>query len=348
MQTVAARYGISGVGLGKVCRRHRIPVPGRGYWQQVRAGHRRKQKELPPLNGKEKADTVVLTPRTPSARRTQESALPVMQVEVSQELVAPHREVEKALRSLRGARKGEWGVLVPRAARRLDIRVTAGCLDRALRIMDAVLKAAETLGHRVAITAEPPQRACLQVNGEEIRFSLQEQLERVAHRSTPDDRFKAIAQSWFQPPKFDYVPTGRLQLKIESSDGGRNRWSDGKRRTLEDHLGHFLRGLTLAAEARVAGRARAAEYEQRRREETERRIEADRRRWEEKRREEALLRQVRDWITARDVRLYLIELRKAARVMVPSNLGVDSAESWISWAASYAQRLDPVSQARRG
>lgn len=49
VHTVAARYGISDVGLAKVCRRHRIPLPGRGYWQQLRAGQRLWRQPLPPL-----------------------------------------------------------------------------------------------------------------------------------------------------------------------------------------------------------------------------------------------------------------------------------------------------------
>jgi len=31
MIKVAANYGISDVGLNKICKKHRIPVPGRGY-----------------------------------------------------------------------------------------------------------------------------------------------------------------------------------------------------------------------------------------------------------------------------------------------------------------------------
>lgn len=33
---VAAKYNISAVALGKVCRKLQIPLPGRGYWDQER------------------------------------------------------------------------------------------------------------------------------------------------------------------------------------------------------------------------------------------------------------------------------------------------------------------------
>lgn len=38
LAVVAARFGITGVALRKKCVRHSVPVPGRGYWQQLKAG----------------------------------------------------------------------------------------------------------------------------------------------------------------------------------------------------------------------------------------------------------------------------------------------------------------------
>ena len=35
---VAAELGISGVALGKICRRHEVPVPARGHWAKLAAG----------------------------------------------------------------------------------------------------------------------------------------------------------------------------------------------------------------------------------------------------------------------------------------------------------------------
>jgi hypothetical protein len=46
MSTLAIEFGISDRGLAKVCGRHRIPVPPRGYWAKVAAGERPK---VPPF-----------------------------------------------------------------------------------------------------------------------------------------------------------------------------------------------------------------------------------------------------------------------------------------------------------
>ncbi len=40
MQQLAKELGVSEVGLAKTCRRHRIPVPPRGYWAKKRRGRR--------------------------------------------------------------------------------------------------------------------------------------------------------------------------------------------------------------------------------------------------------------------------------------------------------------------
>lgn len=46
---VAAKYGISDVMLGKVCRKLSIPVPGRGYWARKAAGQKLTKPPLPVL-----------------------------------------------------------------------------------------------------------------------------------------------------------------------------------------------------------------------------------------------------------------------------------------------------------
>jgi hypothetical protein len=35
MTKVAMELGISDVALSKICKKHRVPVPGRGYWAKI-------------------------------------------------------------------------------------------------------------------------------------------------------------------------------------------------------------------------------------------------------------------------------------------------------------------------
>jgi hypothetical protein len=48
MATLAPKYGLSDVGMAKICRKLRIPRPWRGYWARKDAGQKLKQNH-PPL-----------------------------------------------------------------------------------------------------------------------------------------------------------------------------------------------------------------------------------------------------------------------------------------------------------
>ena len=51
VKVVAQCYGLSDVGLAKICKKLRIPIPSRDYWAKVKAGRVMKKVPLPPLRG---------------------------------------------------------------------------------------------------------------------------------------------------------------------------------------------------------------------------------------------------------------------------------------------------------
>jgi hypothetical protein len=48
MTKLAERYGLSDVGLAKICKKNKIPRPTRGYWARKQAGNAPKRIPLPP------------------------------------------------------------------------------------------------------------------------------------------------------------------------------------------------------------------------------------------------------------------------------------------------------------
>src|SRR5262245_57950989 len=60
---IAARYGISDRGLGKLCERHNIPVPPRGYWARKAYGYNPRQIPLPAARSGDAAEAIVLQER---------------------------------------------------------------------------------------------------------------------------------------------------------------------------------------------------------------------------------------------------------------------------------------------
>ena len=55
LRTIAREYGLSDVGLKKICTRHNIPTPGLGYWAKVESGKRVTRIPLPPAQNRSKA-----------------------------------------------------------------------------------------------------------------------------------------------------------------------------------------------------------------------------------------------------------------------------------------------------
>lgn len=60
MTRIAARFGITDVALRKKCARHAVPVPGRGYWQQLEAGKSPTSTLLPNDAGNSRIDFCLL------------------------------------------------------------------------------------------------------------------------------------------------------------------------------------------------------------------------------------------------------------------------------------------------
>lgn len=73
MSKLAEGWGISGNGLKKVCRWVQIPVPPRGYWAKLKAGHRLKRPSLPALPDGPGEEIVFHAPSEPAAPSSSEA-----------------------------------------------------------------------------------------------------------------------------------------------------------------------------------------------------------------------------------------------------------------------------------
>lgn len=62
---IAAQYVISNVGLAKICARHNIPIPPRGYWAKAEAS-RPPRPALPPGQESRSVELRVSARATPS------------------------------------------------------------------------------------------------------------------------------------------------------------------------------------------------------------------------------------------------------------------------------------------
>jgi hypothetical protein len=156
------RYGLSDVGLLKICKKLHIPVSGRGYWARITAGRPAQKPPLPALAAGSRMplgptplspDEAALRARVQEAtQQTRESQPPMG---VPYELVEPHALVRAAAARLEQRDGWDHPAGVRSAPKDvLNRHVTLNSLDRALRLMDTLLKALEPSGFTAMVDAE--------------------------------------------------------------------------------------------------------------------------------------------------------------------------------------------------
>jgi hypothetical protein len=351
---LAPKYGISDVGLKKICKKLEIPTPPRGYWMKLKAGEKLERPRLPPLKyGIAETHEIVLHDGQRESKSSPEmlkqdlppelkSAKPIR---VSKTLRNPHPLVIQTERVLSKAEPDKYGVLRPWRREYLDIRVSPTSLKRALRIMDALIKGIEERGFSISnrVNSRFPETH-LTIFDESIRFSLSEKTRQIAHVPTKKEVEEQKRYYWNTPPKWDYVPTGMLSLNIDrySASNFRKRWSEGPKTRLEDLLNSFLLGAVGVA-MEIKERRRVREEEQRRREEERRILEEERKRREiEKQRLRDLESQAERWAKSEQLRAYIRAVEKEAAAQEDIDVLRNRLQEWVTWANEHADDLDPT------
>ena len=351
---VAPRYGLSDVGLVKICKKLRIPVPGRGYWAKVKAGHPTHKVPLPALaaGARLPSGPTPLSDQEAALRATiQDALLQTRQsqpaISVPSELVDPHALVRAAVARLR--RRDGWDH--PAGVRSaptevLDIQVTRNSLDRALRLMDTLLKALEPSGFTARVDVEKGE-TLLVGGGTTLSISIVEQVTRTNHMPTRKevqardryyDSFRSDGRGEYPNiPQFDWHPTGRLTLTLGAWPS--RKWNDTERSLIDARLRGIVAAIVGLAEVK---RAKEEEEERRRRayEEALARYEAQvRARNDERRKLRALFRDASRLQRANRLREFIATVEDRAR---QNGELTPEKQQWIEWASAKADWLDPL------
>lgn len=158
MFTAAARHGVSGSFLARVCERLNVPRPPRGYWAKLAVGKAPRRPPLPEPRpwddlewSRDRQQRWVL-PALPQAPQTLPRDRPRRRTDrpSQHELVAGVREHFDDLR------QSSNDYLRPRKRSLLDVYVSKDTIDRALDTANVLYLALEDRGHRVMFA--PPNR----------------------------------------------------------------------------------------------------------------------------------------------------------------------------------------------
>ncbi|MGE5546435.1 MAG: hypothetical protein ACM33T_06035 [Solirubrobacterales bacterium] len=348
IQRLAARFGISDVGLAKNCRAMHIPLPPRGYWAKLKAGQKPLvTRLLSPPKGTPLAMTVrVLEAGEVQVRKPKPKASPDPEVEAKRlrlpaSLEKPHplvRATEAAL--LKQAKKDPDGMLYAWGDGVLDVRgIGVKGMDRALLILDVIAKAVEARGHEIVFRKGKP---CVKVGKHEVEFYLSDLHETHPHVVTAEEKVRQKKEPWFTPSKYESRPSGNLVFHLDDQYAGapRKSWRDGKRQRLDNLLDDIVEAFEIAA---ACIQAREDRWERERQESAERerrRHILEQRQREENARVESFVKAAENWDLGKKLDAYADAVEQSAKMR-----GEDAApevQRWLAWARAKAAQLDPL------
>ena len=367
---VAAELKVSDVALHKICRKHNIAVPPRGYWAKLAAGKPVQQRSLP-KGSKDQSKIIDIVGSR--ANQLPQAVLDAQNRGVHYEASARSiaqpidtsdiPEILSLRDRLAQAKPKKDGFFRLTGKKQFAVCITPNTKERTLLALERI--AAEALARGYELTSSD-QGLALNIEGEVITLSIEEETERVPHAPTSTEtakleRWEAMyqrkirrgewASTWDKPqiPEFDEVPSGKLLVEIDREhcwDGLRRRFRDGKRQRIEDLAPKIVTAAAACAAAAVERRLEA-ERREREREEYQRRYEEmERQRILEEKRWELLKSKVRLLEKAKYLDRFVSDYTSCFRDKVLP----EACQNFLAWASDQAGKIrseiDPAELAR--
>ena len=280
LRDVARRHGGSDVALGKHCRKLGIPLPGRGYWARKAVGRVGKRPPLP---------TTIPPPKPPPRGSTEEEIRVAIGEGVSQaarrwaacalglRTGSPGRRarLHAVANDTRYLRRPLWQRMKdgpPRHPDAFQLNCTDHTLERALRLIDGLVRICEKRGMRFGRGPLPsryagrfagsPSAPGFLVGSHVICVDVRERVRRLRHdrsrRTKTDERgYSEQGRSYID------IHTGDLVITVASPAGG-IATSDTPESALEERLSEVAGLIERASAQWEAAQTEAAEASKRR------------------------------------------------------------------------------------
>jgi hypothetical protein len=349
---LASKYGISDVGLSKICKKLRIPKPPVGYWSMIRSGKKITRPSLPKLKSGE-SETYTLTAQN-DARPKIEVCSEIQdyiekeknlrrRIIVSKKLTLPHPLVRQSIEILNKAKPDNYGVLRPWGKKYLNVRVSRSHLSRALRIMDALIKFSESCGFPVSTTMSVHLPVTyVEIFNEKIEFLLTEKIKRYDYVPSKEEKRKIELGRYVYLPHWTHESTGILMLQLDTygAHGVKKKWMDTTAKKIENNLNEFVLSAIKIADIWRTERLEREERERVRKEEQWKLEEEKRRLEEEKERIRNLEKQADLWLKSRILKAYIRAVEKEASAKQHSEEEMACIEEWLSWARTHVNSID--------
>ncbi len=330
MTELAKQFGISDVGLRKICVKMNIPLPGAGHWTRVKFGQKVKQANLPKDETVKQEVTISPTSEYVKEIYGQLSAKDQLQLRIEEEmpellivadrLTMADKLVNQTKEYLARPYHLYDGKKEPDV---LNINVSKEVQPRALRIMDTLVKALRSRGHSFVFRNRD---SYVRIGEEDIRIYLREKEKRVSNENSRHSYDQYI-----------FKPTGILCFQMGPSYQ-HSEITEGKI-PMEKQISKIIAALEMLGEQERLATIQRNEWHAK----YEKQKEAERQLKEQKEQEEkrltSLLEQVDRFHKASLIREYVNKIEEKT---LESGSVSETLINWISWARQKADEMDPL------
>lgn len=336
MTKLAGKYGVSDVALGKICRKHNIPLPGAGHWAKVAAG---KKFSRPPLPDDAASEISISPPEKGKAEQAQnrlalahQLAEVPAELHVPQTISKPHRLTVLTKEFLKSRKPEMYGLVSCWPPRGYAIAVSPHQVGRALRILDTLVKALERAGFEIVVD-EKERELQVVILGEAIPFRMREASAQIP--IPPEKREEGIFSR-----AYDYHPKGVLSIQLPKYlDQVKSSWSDGKK-PLEENLATVFEGILVAAVRYKERSEELAAWKADFREKERIRAEEKAALEHERKTLDTLVQEAQRWTMSQQVLDYVTHIE--TQLAAAGNEIPEAAQEWVAASKKRAEQLDPT------
>jgi hypothetical protein len=350
VEVLAREWGLSDRGLAKLCDRHGIPVPPRGYWARKKAGKAAVRTPLIEIRNSTPADDRIRVSKHAAVPCQDDGNTPADSFEVlfhqlrlevglikaPMTLARPHPIVARWIADDRTHQKRTASLPYGLTPTSQFASVSA---KRRLRLISGLFKALEARG-----LVPEHDRGCVtdhwvRLDHTRVRFDIRERYRVVRRQPKAAEK----AQTWRSDQERirERVPTGQLALKIQGQTPACLRgaeWVDRHEAKLESRLGEIVAGIIVTAafvNEVEAERARAEHARWEAQVAARRQAEIDA---AELQRKHELMKAAAAWRDAALVRDYIAAV-EAALTEQNGEVSRDRLQRWMTWASGIARAM---------
>jgi hypothetical protein len=343
LSKLAKDWDINPTLLAKLCDKHSIPRPQTGYWTKISLEQTLPKPRLPNTVKPEDVIDLTLILKKSAVPSPFESS-PTNKIRVPKALHSPHKLTTVAKELYKKSRfphgrlmEGAW------LGETYRISVSPACFQRALRVMDTLIKEFERRGWPFEAKRSDYVRHAentIRVDNNLLKFKLREKLKQTKRTLTPEEEMEKEKRGYVYHEKVN-EPTGVLMLILEHQvkSVGNPTIIDNKKFCIEDKLGFFFDWIIEASEVASENKIKRRQEDELRQKQSELTAQFDSMVKDQESKIEDLFSNFSQWQKVEQGRQFLnaVKTKMAEQGALTQNQNI-----WLEWAKNIITLADPI------